>query len=280
MTGPNAVLVDGGHVPSAGVDDDQGGATGTVRPRARRPASTPPVSRGTRAGRPARGPLPDGRPGRRADRAGPRRHGGRRRRCGTACGDEQVRGGGEAPDGRGRPGAGVGVGSGSMVQSYGIREAPRTYSLGMSDASFDKVTMFGADWCRDCRRSKALLDTLGSTTSTWTSRRPDRRRRAEEISGRKNIPVVVLPNGKHFVEPSDAELRSELEPPASSDAGRPAGRSARRVPFRAWWAVSRLGGRIFRPPTRDSLSRTRAMGQNATRPGGAVGARRAPRLPA
>jgi glutaredoxin len=35
--------------------------------------------------------------------------------------------------------------------------------------------------------------------------------RAEAISGRKNIPVVVLPNGKHFVEPSDAELRAELE---------------------------------------------------------------------
>ena len=38
-----------------------------------------------------------------------------------------------------------------------------TYSLHMSDATTapDRVTMFGADWCRDCRRSKALLDTLG-----------------------------------------------------------------------------------------------------------------------
>ncbi|MFJ3035847.1 glutaredoxin domain-containing protein [Curtobacterium flaccumfaciens] len=82
----------------------------------------------------------------------------------------------------------------------------------MSDASFDKVTMFGADWCRDCRRSKALLDTLG-VDYEYVDVEEDLSAagRAEEISGRKNIPVVVLPNGKHFVEPSDAELRSELE---------------------------------------------------------------------
>ena len=82
----------------------------------------------------------------------------------------------------------------------------------MSDASFDKVTMFGADWCRDCRRSKALLDTLG-VDYEYVDVEADLSAagRAEEISGRKNIPVVVLPNDKHFVEPSDAELRSELE---------------------------------------------------------------------
>ena len=26
---------------------------------------------------------------------------------------------------------------------------------------FDRLTMFGAEWCRDCRRSKALLEKLG-----------------------------------------------------------------------------------------------------------------------
>lgn len=85
----------------------------------------------------------------------------------------------------------------------------------MSDSAtstFDKVTMFGADWCRDCRRSKALLDTLG-VDYDYVDVEADLAAadRAEAISGRKNIPVVVLPNGKHFVEPSDAELRAELE---------------------------------------------------------------------
>jgi len=89
-----------------------------------------------------------------------------------------------------------------------------TYSLHMSDATTapDRVTMFGADWCRDCRRSKALLDTLG-VDYEYVDVEQDLSAadRAEAISGRKNIPVVVLPNGKHFVEPSDAELRAELE---------------------------------------------------------------------
>jgi mycoredoxin len=83
----------------------------------------------------------------------------------------------------------------------------------MSDTeTFDRVTMFGADWCRDCRRSKALLDGLGVDYEYVDVEADlDAAARAEAISGRKNIPVVVLPNGKHFVEPSDAELQGELE---------------------------------------------------------------------
>lgn len=83
----------------------------------------------------------------------------------------------------------------------------------MSDAETpDKVLMFGADWCRDCRRSKALLDGLGVDYEYIdVDADLDAAARAEAISGRKNIPVVVLPNGRHFVEPSDAELRGELE---------------------------------------------------------------------
>ena len=33
---------------------------------------------------------------------------------------------------------------------------------------------------------------------------------AREISGRTNIPVIVFADGKHLVEPSDAELHAEL----------------------------------------------------------------------
>ncbi|MFZ7087578.1 glutaredoxin family protein [Curtobacterium sp. RRHDQ10] len=81
----------------------------------------------------------------------------------------------------------------------------------MADETFDTVTMFGADWCRDCRRSKALLDGLGVAYDyVDVEAVEDGAARAQAISGRQAIPVVVLPNGKHFVEPSDAELRAEL----------------------------------------------------------------------
>ncbi|MFF2050648.1 glutaredoxin family protein [Leifsonia sp. NPDC058194] len=77
--------------------------------------------------------------------------------------------------------------------------------------TFDKVTMFGADWCRDCIRSKALLDRLGADYEYIDLvARPEEADRAQAISGRTNIPVVVFPDGRHFTEPSDQELEAAL----------------------------------------------------------------------
>lgn len=77
--------------------------------------------------------------------------------------------------------------------------------------TFDKVTMFGADWCRDCIRSKALLERLGTDFEYIDLvARPEEAERARAISGRTNIPVVVLPDGRHFVEPTDQELSAAL----------------------------------------------------------------------
>lgn len=78
--------------------------------------------------------------------------------------------------------------------------------------TFDKITMFGAEWCGDCRRSKALLDKLNVDYDYVDLEAvEDGAARAEAISGRKNIPVVVFPDGAHFTEPSDAELQAKLE---------------------------------------------------------------------
>lgn len=78
--------------------------------------------------------------------------------------------------------------------------------------SFDKITMFGAAWCGDCRRSKALLDKLNVDYDYIDLEAElDGAERAEAISGRKNIPVIVFPDASHFVEPTDAELQSKLE---------------------------------------------------------------------
>lgn len=73
------------------------------------------------------------------------------------------------------------------------------------------VTMYGADWCGDCRRSKRLLDSL-EVPYTYVDlvAMPEAADTAESISGRKNIPVIVLPDGSHLVEPTDPELRERL----------------------------------------------------------------------
>jgi mycoredoxin len=78
--------------------------------------------------------------------------------------------------------------------------------------TFDKITMFGADWCSDCRRSKALLDRLGVDYDyVDVEAELDGAARAEAISNRKNIPVIVFPDATHFVEPTDAELQAKLD---------------------------------------------------------------------
>ena len=73
------------------------------------------------------------------------------------------------------------------------------------------ITMYGADWCSDCRRSKALLDSLG-VTYTYVDVEHDAggADAALAISGRTSIPVVVFPDGTHKVEPSDLDLEAKL----------------------------------------------------------------------
>lgn len=74
------------------------------------------------------------------------------------------------------------------------------------------ITMYGADWCRDCVRSKKLLDDMRvDYTYVDLIEEPAGADRALEISGRTNIPVIAFSDGTHFVEPSDAELRTKIE---------------------------------------------------------------------
>lgn len=74
------------------------------------------------------------------------------------------------------------------------------------------VTVLGAEWCGDCRRSKRLLDRLG-VPYEWVDlvAEPERmdevRRRTD---GRQSIPVVIFPDGSHLIEPSDPTLTSRL----------------------------------------------------------------------
>lgn len=78
-------------------------------------------------------------------------------------------------------------------------------------ASAGQITMFGAEWCRDCRRTKAQLDDLGiAYTYIDLEADPAAADVAREISGRTNIPVVVYPDATHHVEPSNADVEAKL----------------------------------------------------------------------
>lgn len=74
-----------------------------------------------------------------------------------------------------------------------------------------QITMFGAEWCRDCRRTKAQLDELGvAYTYIDLEAEPAAAEVARDISGRTNIPVVVYPDASHHVEPSNADVEAKL----------------------------------------------------------------------
>lgn len=81
----------------------------------------------------------------------------------------------------------------------------------MSTPASDTITMFGADWCRDCRRTKAQLDSLGvAYTYVDLEADPSAADVAKEISGRMNIPVVLYPDASHHVEPSNDDVAAKL----------------------------------------------------------------------
>jgi glutaredoxin len=84
-------------------------------------------------------------------------------------------------------------------------------TTGSSPEHFDTITVFGADWCPDCRRAKAVLTTaevpfdeidLESDVAAAG--------RAEAISGQRHIPVVVFPDDTFYVEPTNIELGLKL----------------------------------------------------------------------
>jgi len=77
--------------------------------------------------------------------------------------------------------------------------------------SVPTIQMYGADWCRDCRRTKAQLDELGVAYDYVDLEQDEGAAdEAKRISGRMNIPVVLFPDGSHLVEPSNAEVEAKL----------------------------------------------------------------------
>ena len=76
----------------------------------------------------------------------------------------------------------------------------------------DSIMMYGADWCGDCRRSKAFLERRGVPfTYVDLEERPDEM--AEVIrrnDGMRSIPVIVFEDGSHLTEPTNDALAAKL----------------------------------------------------------------------
>ncbi|MDH6237700.1 glutaredoxin domain-containing protein [Cryobacterium sp. CG_9.6] len=80
-----------------------------------------------------------------------------------------------------------------------------------TESTASRITMFGAEWCGDCRRSKKVLDGLGVDYDYVDLESvEDGADRAKAISGLSKIPVIVFPDNTHVVEPTDADLRAKL----------------------------------------------------------------------
>ena len=81
------------------------------------------------------------------------------------------------------------------------------------------ITMYGADWCGDCRRAKAWFDErdIAYDYVDLVDNPDETERVLERNNGVKKIPVIVFEDDSHLVEPTNDELAAkmaELERPA------------------------------------------------------------------
>lgn len=73
------------------------------------------------------------------------------------------------------------------------------------------LTVYGAEWCKDCRRTNALLARLSvAYNHVDLEAEPDQADVARELAGIQRIPVVHFGDGTVLVEPSDADLEAAL----------------------------------------------------------------------
>lgn len=78
--------------------------------------------------------------------------------------------------------------------------------------SQNQITMYSADWCGDCVRSKRLMDEL-NLTYTLIDIEADSAAADKVIEingGMRSIPVIVFADGTHLTEPSDIALKAKL----------------------------------------------------------------------
>ena len=76
-----------------------------------------------------------------------------------------------------------------------------------------QITMYGAEWCGDCRRSKKFLDS-NNVEYNYIDVEADETASDKVIEingGQRSIPVIIFEDGTHLTEPSDIDLKAKLE---------------------------------------------------------------------
>ena len=74
-----------------------------------------------------------------------------------------------------------------------------------------ELTVYGADWCGDCRRAKRHLDSAG-VAYRWVDLTQNRGAKGMlTAAGLRAIPVIATADGRVLMEPSNAELRALVE---------------------------------------------------------------------
>ena len=74
------------------------------------------------------------------------------------------------------------------------------------------ITVYGAPWCPDCRRSKQFLGEQ-RVMYNWVDIDQDEKGReyVQQVNdGKQIIPTIVFEDGSILVEPTNAELASKL----------------------------------------------------------------------
>jgi len=81
------------------------------------------------------------------------------------------------------------------------------------------ITMYGADWCGDCRRAKAWFEANGHRYCyvDLVEDPEETQRVLERNNGVKRIPVVVFADDSHLVEPSNDELAAKMASLAAAE---------------------------------------------------------------
>lgn len=76
----------------------------------------------------------------------------------------------------------------------------------------NSIMFYGADWCGDCRRSKAFLE-ANDVDYTYVDLVEHPQLMTEVLrrnDGMQSIPVIVFDDDTHLTEPSDGELAAKL----------------------------------------------------------------------
>ena len=77
----------------------------------------------------------------------------------------------------------------------------------------DRITVYGVNWCPDCRQSRAVFEET-NVPYVWID--IDENKLGEKFvlatnRGNRSVPTIIFPDGSILVEPGSSKLRRKLE---------------------------------------------------------------------